>query len=79
MVAHNNQIANAHFKKDWQGNTTSCRVRTWFNQAGRYVDPATSARFLPASPASRARLLDSMYRELSQAKRDAALTPSGGS
>ena len=43
MVAHNNQIANAHFKKDWQGNTTSCRVRTWFNQAGRYVDPATSA------------------------------------
>jgi hypothetical protein len=56
MVAHNNQIANAHFKKDWQGNTTSCRVRTWFNQAGRYVDPATSARFSPASPASRARL-----------------------
>ena len=35
MVAHNNVIANAHFKKDWQGNTTSCKVKTWFNQAGR--------------------------------------------
>lgn len=35
MPAHNNQIANAHFKKDWQGNAGSCRVRTWFNQAGR--------------------------------------------
>jgi single-stranded DNA-binding protein len=35
MPAHNNVIANAHFKKDWQGIAGSCRVRTWFNQAGR--------------------------------------------
>ena len=35
MPAHNNQIANAHFKKDWQGNAGACRVKTWFNQAGR--------------------------------------------
>jgi len=33
----NNQLPNAHFKKDWQGNTINgqCRVRTWLNQAGR--------------------------------------------
>ena len=35
MPAHNNVIANAHFKKDWQGIAGTCRVRTWFNQAGR--------------------------------------------
>mmetsp|Transcript_118429 Transcript_118429/g.287388 ORF Transcript_118429/g.287388 Transcript_118429/m.287388 type:complete len:221 (-) Transcript_118429:175-837(-) len=35
MPAHNNQLPNAHFKKDWQGNAGTCRVRTWFNQAGR--------------------------------------------
>ena len=39
MPAHNNQIANAHFKKDWQGNagtgSKNGHVRTWFNQAGR--------------------------------------------
>ena len=30
----NNQLPNAHFKKDWQGNTINgqCRVRTWLNQ-----------------------------------------------
>ena len=28
------QLPNAHFKKDWQGNTINgqCRVRTWLNQ-----------------------------------------------
>jgi large subunit ribosomal protein L13e len=31
----NNQLPNAHFKKDWQGNATQCRVKTWLNQAGR--------------------------------------------
>uniref|UniRef100_A0A7S0PKJ3 60S ribosomal protein L13 n=2 Tax=Ostreococcus mediterraneus TaxID=1486918 RepID=A0A7S0PKJ3_9CHLO len=31
----NNQLPNAHFKKDWQGNAGPCRVRTWLNQAGR--------------------------------------------
>ena len=31
----NNVIAKAHFKKDWQGIAGTCRVRTWFNQAGR--------------------------------------------
>ena len=35
MPAHNNVIANAHFKKDGQGIAGTCRVRTWFNQAGR--------------------------------------------
>jgi len=35
MPAHNNQLPNAHFKKDWQGNAGACRVKTWFNQAGR--------------------------------------------
>ena len=35
MPAHNNVIANANFKKDWQGIAGTCRVRTWFNQAGR--------------------------------------------
>jgi large subunit ribosomal protein L13e len=35
MPKHNNVIANAHFKKDWQGTVGSCRVKTWFNQAGR--------------------------------------------
>lgn len=39
MPAHNNQIPNAHFKKDWQGNagtgSKNGHVRTWFNQPGR--------------------------------------------
>mmetsp|Transcript_24898 Transcript_24898/g.61345 ORF Transcript_24898/g.61345 Transcript_24898/m.61345 type:complete len:220 (-) Transcript_24898:148-807(-) len=35
MVAHNNEIPHQHFSKDWQGIAGACRVRTWFNQAGR--------------------------------------------
>jgi len=35
MPAHNNKIANEHFKKDWHGVAGPCRVRTWFNQPGR--------------------------------------------
>jgi len=29
MVKHNNQLPNAHFRKDWQR-----RVKTWFDQPG---------------------------------------------
>ncbi len=38
----NNQLPNAHFKKDWQGNAGPCRVRTWLNQgtSGRSSDGA---------------------------------------
>ena len=35
----NNQLPNAHFKKDWQGNTINgqCRVRTWLNQGASMI------------------------------------------
>jgi len=35
----NNQLPNAHFKKDWQGNTINgqCRVRTWLNQGALMI------------------------------------------
>ena len=50
MVAHNNVIANAHFKKDWQGNTTSCKVR-----------PGSTRRAARSPVASRARRERALY------------------
>ena len=42
----NNQLPNAHFKKDWQGNTINgqCRVRTWLNQGASRARSETRLR-----------------------------------
>ncbi|KAJ9071532.1 60S ribosomal protein L13 [Entomophthora muscae] len=32
VLKHNNQLPNAHFRKDWQS-----RVKTWFNQPGKKI------------------------------------------
>lgn len=32
VLKHNNQLPNAHFRKDWQS-----RVKTWFNQPGQKI------------------------------------------
>lgn len=49
----NNQLPNAHFKKDWQGNTINgqCRVRTWLNQGALMIATrsfAGSRQWLPS-------------------------------
>eukprot|EP00842_Homolaphlyctis_polyrhiza_P003312 jgi/Hompol1/3982/HPOL_006865-RA len=36
-MRHNNQLPNAHFRKDWQ-----IHVRTWFNQPGKKVSRRTA-------------------------------------
>ena len=65
----NNQLPNAHFKKDWQGNTINgqCRVRTWLNQ-GAFDHRVRSFRMRPSRASLQARSISSRCLSLKATK-----------